>query len=380
MLHTLFCTFYAQAAKKFSLGAAVLGFLQAENCFSPTQLPPGPWLLCFTEQHADAAVWAGLFSSCRGGRELALTHARKATLMLRCANRPPDAGWRAQVAAVRQALRVRGARPTRVDLEPASWFCKDPDSYVWLVRLAIIPGQLLDVSAGVTELYFRGCSNSTAIAALATTFPNITHFKGPQVPPPSYWPRLTSLVLRSVDGYTRAAEKALWSLVAPYLPQLTTLELPQCHYPSGGVIPWRALFPRELATNLPLTTFTTHEVLTDKLLSKLLTHTPHLEQLTVWGLAVSAEGFRDRVWRVKRLNVAYWVTERSSVLPAVAALPRLSSGRAVLTRNKAAVRSAAVVNVRSLEVRPVKGTWLVTRVEKAVKGTPGFIMHISSHQ
>ncbi len=55
----------ASQESEFSLAAHLFGFPAADNCYSPQEEPPGPWLDEFAANHADSDVFLGLFSSCR---------------------------------------------------------------------------------------------------------------------------------------------------------------------------------------------------------------------------------------------------------------------------------------------------------------------------
>ncbi len=159
--HALCCAFILQA-ENFSLGGAMLGAPAADGYANSSQQAPDAWLLCFAKHHADAAVYSGLFRSCRGGRDLALRYARKAALQLLVADSKPDGVWRRHLAAVRRALGVRGALPTSLQIrrladervaEPGTEPGQQqsvPAGY--LARLAMVPKQLTGVGMGITNL------------------------------------------------------------------------------------------------------------------------------------------------------------------------------------------------------------------------------------
>lgn len=313
----------AQVPKPLSFGSAMLGAPAADHWCAPSQLVPDAWLLCFTKHHADAAVWSGLFRTCRGGRDLALRAARQAALTLPCFDQEPDAGWERQLATVRDALSVRGARPTRLRLPGLQTDGEDQINFhtgrtcdAWARRLALMPGRLVGVGQGITKLDLSlwgeweygvfltqlawACPNVTSLQLKLpyTLKPNFTSPQPPPIPPRSLWPKLTSLRVPqgSVDT------DWLVQHVAPYMGQLTTLQLPSCPY--YQTVQWPALFPQyPTTTNTPLTHFTANAQLTDGLLSELLAHAPGLESLSVREVAVQSVAFRDRVWGLKEIGM-----------------------------------------------------------------------------
>ncbi len=339
----------AQAVKKFSLGAAVLGCVPADGCDTPIQEAPDAWLLCFIEQHADAAVWSGLFISCRGGRQLALTHARKATLMLHCAHRVPDEGWQAQLVAVRQALSVRGAQSTRVKLRPFIALGDGPDPYLWVARMGLVPGMLWGVGRGVTELDvdLESWSQTGALSStLASSFPNITSLTlmGSMLPTPALWPRLQSIDVSSHRG----EEKWLLQTIADYLPQLKSLKLPSDYH---GRRDWSSLFGRSYyhPVHSPLTHFEANSTLTDQVAVRLTVVAPGLEHLSVYRIAADTGQYTDAPWSLKHLQI----TERmdaAEVLPALARLPRPVGGRMSVMVG-GAKQFPVTLNVTTNEVR-----------------------------
>ncbi len=340
----------------------MLGSPAAGGHASADQQAPDAWLLCFAKHHADAAVWSGLFSSCRGGRDLALTHAGKAALTLRCADAEPDAGWTRQLAAVRQALSVREARPTRLAVRCRSLSAskalatnvtseaarKDTDSAAgssaqWLERLMLLPTQLSGVGNGVAELHVshvpRGWCARPLLSLLAGACPNISSLVYRQcgvseetfgLPPAAQWPRLSSLTIK--DGFENGYEpiaQGLLQRVAPYVAQLVSLRIPKCSPGPEGEV-WHHLFPPSPPppTTLPLTHLSICDVLTDQLLSKLLNHAPNLKTLSVAGVNIHTEAYRDREWGVKQLVLSRgWRVESESVMMALPLLPKPQSAR-----------------------------------------------------
>ncbi len=306
--------------------------MPADGYASPDQLAPDAWLLCFARHHADAAVWSGLFSSCRSGRDFVLTRARQAALTLTCDDQPPDAGWRQLLLAVRHALAVRGARPTSISAQHD----RDDRSHKerhWLTRLLLLPGVLAGVGEGVTELDLdlRGnCDIGPVLALMACACPHTTglsiEYNSNQqamiLPHPSQWPRLRSLRYPKQSESINAGR--LWPHIVPYTTQLTTLQLPRCYQQ----VPWSLLFPPHLPATLPLTHLETEEGLDDMLVNKLLTHAPHLTYLVVHDIGEGLQGdrlevgaYRDRVWGVSELKLIWWRSE-PDVLSRLVLLPK----------------------------------------------------------
>lgn len=273
-----------QVEKEFSLGAAAFGFSPADGYADPDQRAPDAWVLQFRRQHADAAVWSGLFSSCRGGRDFALIHARTAVLTLRCADAVPDDGWRAQLAAVRQALETRGAASTSLRVQPIG--------EAGMAKLSLLLGQLWGAGVGVTAVVMLGRRDvSSLMIAVAAAFPNATHVSlwSRTLPPRTQWPRLTSL---------------------------------NYYGPSSHV-----LLRSHLLADRPLTSLKLPVPLTDQLLSTLTGHAPHLMHLRVHNLELSTDSVSDRGWGVTQLGCGVWYPLAHEVVPMLMALPRPRAGR-----------------------------------------------------
>ncbi len=56
---------HARKGREFSLAAHVFGFPASDNCYSPLEEPPWPWLDEFAANYADSDVFLGIFTSCR---------------------------------------------------------------------------------------------------------------------------------------------------------------------------------------------------------------------------------------------------------------------------------------------------------------------------
>lgn len=295
-----------------------------------------------------------MFRTCRGGRDVILAHARKLALTIECLHKPADDEWRRRMAAVRAALRVRGALPTspqtsadiRAEVwgdDEGAWLKKGRKAH-WLRRVKQVATQLAGAGQGVTELDIDLWGEWDLLPFLnryAAAFPNTTalsinadgEVQAPTLPPPSRWPRLTTLQLYN----STYKFDALWPHIVPYLPQLTTLQLP--HISGAWHLPWHLLFSQSPSTPLPLTHFYTGKRLDDALIEQFLTHAPQLTHLWVSEIGGTIGGtttrgpvvwqlgaHKDRVWGVQELRVSH-DHKPTDVLPQLALLPKPRSGR-----------------------------------------------------
>ncbi len=315
---------------------------------------PDSWLLRFSN-HADAAVWRCLFRSCRAGRTCALTYAPQLGIVLQCHSRVPDADWQRQVAATQRALSVRGPRPTRLTVDNPWGYCDISELVAG--RLMPLPGQISGWAEGITELKLNqwglwdyrpfldgmagACPN--IVSYLTCFLPKLQLFT---LPAPAQWPRLTSLILHYEPDTRRCDPQEVWPRVAPYMTQLTTLQLPASdphadEEPSGSEDntessiehPWHLLFPPSLPTTLPLVSLDVGDTLTDGLLSKLLTHAPNLRVLSVSDVEIERDEFMGRVWGLEKLHCDNWPYCAAGLreLRSLVGLPRPRTGRIVMS-------------------------------------------------
>lgn len=356
-----------QAGDEFSLGAAMLRAPPADGYASPHQVVPHAWLLRFAKHHAD--VLGGLFICCRGGRDLALQCARTGKLCLRVADREPDGDWLRQLAAVREALTLRGVAPTRLriarprvgkphhvppDLPPPTPQC--------LARLALVFQHLDGVCAGVTELALDVCSRGwdmgPCLSQLAGICRNVAsleieiHEQGmPILPHPSQWPHLTSIKLSYREFGPDLKSTAVLPQIAPYMPQLKSLVLP------GNVCSWDPLFPHTSPPHLPHTHLHLGGYLCSELCHKLLTHTPHLKHLSVRELGVwhKETAFVGKVWGLETLRVHnFWDhIDGDELYRDLKALPRARTGRTYLRMDYELYINVLGEQVRQCECRYV---------------------------
>ncbi len=101
-----------QRASELSLVAALFGWPHADGFDSPDQQAPDSWRRDFLAM-ADAGVWLGLFRSCRSGRDLALSTAPRARLLLNTSKPHAAATWLQRLSSSKLCLSVRGDLPTQ---------------------------------------------------------------------------------------------------------------------------------------------------------------------------------------------------------------------------------------------------------------------------
>lgn len=309
----------------------MLGAQAAEGYAAAVDQVPEAWLVLL--HHADAAVLSGVFTCCRGGRDLVLQHVRRLTVKLQCPSQETDLTWQQwqqwqqRLQAVRQALSVRGARPTSVfttegvagptadgEREQGSSSCPLPPASASQVAAA-----LQGVGQGVDNLTVEVWLRSDIIALLhqmARTFPNVTsleitycfedgNYNAVIMPPPSQWPRLTSLKLTLGDQWHKCRLEEMLPCIAPYMSQLRTLSVLHGFGFTmwSDIRDWGFLFPLLEGTTLPLVRLEVDSVLNDNLLDNLLTHTPHLKHLYVGGIDMQLTNQSDRVWELEEFRI-----------------------------------------------------------------------------
>lgn len=146
---------------------------------SRTNTVPSQWRQLFDAEHADSAVYTGVFSSCTAGRDYALRTAPKITVRLTSPDHAQlharrKAAWRVQLAQVQRALRTRGKLPTGLTLGrvggPLSATERDQ-----------VLDTLQDVGRSIKALTVHGITDSalttTFLQRAAATFQNLTTLK-----------------------------------------------------------------------------------------------------------------------------------------------------------------------------------------------------------
>lgn len=277
--------------------------------------------------------------------------ARATPRTLRCADAEPDATcWPQQLAAVRNALSVRGVRPTslavRCDEEERSHIVTQ-----WAVTQTQILNQLAGAGQGITELSVvfgnSHCDASRLQQAIARACPNIESLhlccRGHSLAPPYQLPRLQRITIQNRADIMIQPEERIFQHIAPYMRQLTAVQLPRCQPRS-----WQWLFNPHLPTPLPLTHFHTADALNDQLLRVLVTHAPNLTHLHVRSISVQSDALAGREWGLKELRVGAVNAITQMRLEGFWVLPRPRDGRMVVAGDPD--KHDLIVSVTSYEV------------------------------
>ncbi len=272
----------------FSLGAAALGFPEADGCRTPSLSPPGPFLLAFQPHaQADTEVLQGLFTACKSGQDMALQLAPHLTVFLstdQCLDRPQ------QLTEVRRAFKTRGARPTGLKLRCGAG--QDGKAGLHLVLPQLEHAHITELDINAERM--KDDTDLTLFLLLAA--PLMPHLHGLtldrcpkdcELPPPTQLPALTSLALCPYIGADQDLEPILRTAAA-YLPKLKALSLSS----AGKCEPDWALFftaaPKSPDSHTPLaphlTHFTTTDILLEELLGLLLTWTSNTTTDSASGL------------------------------------------------------------------------------------------------
>ncbi len=296
-----------------SEAGAAYGIAEDSQQYS-SQTVPTAWRDLFYGQYADAAVWSGKHSSCRLGRDFALTAAPTFTVQLQ----PPQGNklpgpWKGQLSAVERALRTRGTRGATLRL-------LGNDVRAAAAAFDCVTTELHSASAAITHLELRAVQalitgrvliDSEAVSALlqraATAFTHITaltiHEANPYtLPPPSTMPHLKHFTSRVAFTLTAENEMAFYrslASLAPYMPQLVSIDID-----SYQRIPWeQALTPA--STSHTLRSLKTGAV-TTHIVALLLDHAPALKEITCGSFHVfkglSSDDFTRREWNVSKID------------------------------------------------------------------------------
>ncbi len=293
----------AAEAQKFSLGAAAFGGQPDDSCAHPDEQAPLAWQRMLV-QLADPPALRGLFTSCRGGRDLVLAHAPQVALTLPLLLDQPYEQWIAQHYQLKSALITRGRLPTRLHID--GWDGRREPQ----VQGTPLPMQLLAVllqpttAAGISEAVIQSkCPQHpqpSAVTQVLAALPSLTRLELSSAQPitlphPTHLPLLREL---SVE----CSVQAISSNLALYIPQLTSLQLEgTSNVPAG--IPCALLFTAA-APAQHLTTFIARNTsLTDELLELLLDHAPALACLSVSRIQLLDTQYVSRVWGVTDLTV-----------------------------------------------------------------------------
>ncbi len=313
-----------QPGGKFSLAGALFDWLVAEGYASPDEHAPDTWRAAF-EGCADAEVWLGLFSSCRGGRDWAWRTAPSAGLVLDCTvSGRTQAARQQHFSAVKQCLGARGALTTKLTAVCDKDLTRDSSA------LSAVSG----VGAGIVSLQMRSVGvhsvpregPATALLdALALACPNTTSITlidvKCELPHPRKLTRLTDVIVKSSGGrdpHSQSARVMIPRGIKAYSAQLTSLQLDAAN---DG---WTQLLS-PLTTLPKLTHFHTHR-LPGQILTHLVHQAPALKHVTVGGLSI------DREWARVQWGVDTLVVTDSIDGNTLAKLPkRRDGGRLVVT-------------------------------------------------
>ncbi len=308
-----------------SLAAALFGLPPAPGCTVPDDEVPAPWLMLFLDEHADAGVYGGIFTSCTAGRLWVLRTAPKARLVLRTTKYTQPGPWYACLARDRAELIARGHLPTRVII-----VCGE--GAVSEAALAVVPSVFYGHAAAIQELRFSDLSARRPCAAvlgmLQLVLPLLQQLRSltlntciPTLPPRSSLPQLTEVQVYMYASNPQHLVDSCLSSIAAYLPQLTSLTL---HDQVLPVPPdWQLLLSPASTTNT-LTAFSTDRPLDDTLLSLLVQHTPTLTRLRVAYVGLQ-DDHSDRQWGVRTL-----VINQDHYLEETALLPKCAQGKVTL--------------------------------------------------
>ncbi len=296
----------APPAEGFSLGAALVGGVPDATCAEPQQQAPPDWQALLVRKHADAAVLSGLFTSCRGGRDLVLQHAPQIALELPLLLSQFYGQRVVQHLHIKSALSTRGRLPTRLhvdgwDERRTSKACKTLTPTAFLQSI-LTP----TTTAGITEAVVRcncyGQPPGTAVAKLLAALPSLTrlemaHNDYVSLPPPSQLPKLREVSL-SPTSIVAGMDILQW--VSPYMTQLTSLHYDARKVGQGMTVLFTANTHAAHLTTLSLPQWD----LTDQLLGLILDCAPAVEQLSVQHIKLAAVQDRQRVWGVVGLTVS----------------------------------------------------------------------------
>lgn len=274
---------------KYSFGAAAFKFQPAADCAPPTQHLPEDWLLNFC-QHMHPAAWPWLVKAGggRAGQELALMAAARAEVSLMV----PVAEER--VAAAKRDLLLRGGGPTDVTVVAYAHFQAEQ---------AFTVSQLLDgaphgVSGFQLHCHREASKNTELLKQAAAAYPDLRKLvlvDGAALIPPGLT-SLTHLGLRNTPPWHNSdTVKATYDTAAPYVSQLTALELL-----SSFRAPW-PLFQEPKYTPKNLQYLDTSDDLTDSYLATLLQSAPQLKRLGFANYKLIS-GAPGSAWAVEQLG------------------------------------------------------------------------------
>ncbi len=315
----------AQPAQRFSLGAAAFGGLPDATCAQPQDQAPLAWQRLLVK-HADPPALRGLFTCCRGGRDLVLQHADQVTLTLPLLLSQSYEQWIAQHGQVKSALSTRGRLATRLHLD--GWDGRGAPVLAEAPLPMILLYQLLQpsIAAGITHAVIQStCQQDpppSGVTQVLAELPSLTRLELAfaqlwPLPPPAALPHLRDLCINTarLAESERAVLARFWVSLAPYLPQLTSLHIAD-RLDDDTLLPINRLFtPATAAPHLTTLLLPNHN-LSDQLLAYLLDHASAVEQLSVSSVQLQSATHSGRVWGVKNLTVRHGTQVGIEHLPA----------------------------------------------------------------
>ncbi len=260
---------------------------------------PGAWRQLFFAQHADAAVFAGLFTACTAGRDCAVRTAPSMTVKLklqkyRCKD-DIDAlrqAWLRKANVVQGALTTRGALPTKLLVVLLNGGWEDADDIALfqalhgkhVTALHVRPKQY-----GLSDKARKQASRLLHLATSAFKHSLVTLYLNIDLPfprelTPKHLPHLRSLVIKTHWYQSDNSFKPGFAYVNihPFLPQLTSLRgdiRKSYEIQHRGYSPCQELFWRHNTRTRSLTKFTTNDPIDSVDLRLLLDCAPNLSYL-----------------------------------------------------------------------------------------------------
>lgn len=330
-----------ELAKDACLGAALLDDLKGQEHQTGV---PSAWRVVFADDHADAPVFMGLFSSCQSGREFALKTAPRLKVQLTLPSHPPPGlqlapldplKWQYQLTAVQKALQTRGQRPVSFALNTkgGAWSAAD------LLQVPqYINGNLAE-SIKQCDLKFghwaKGPTHSivTSFIGYATTnYVNLTALSiqahycilplGPKLP------HLSKLAINAT-----VIDESVCLSIVPYMSQVRSLQV-SLPLPDNAV-PWDVLFNAETKAHSKITEFKTNVWLNIELVEPLQEYAPatlkHLSFRSVYGVRPNGPD-HPLVYTIPRMGHLQWPVERITVTGPIeiwllARVPKSYSGK-----------------------------------------------------
>lgn len=227
---------------KFAFGAATFRFQRADDCAEPSEHAPDAWVQLFV-QCAGGDVLGSVFTCCKGGRDLVLEHASRATLTQDSTSPLPYQTRLLQLCGAVKLLSIRGSRPTTLAIRTSHVTGQDLTSSPFFHICSS-----LNSNPSITDIEFQPASQVTSANATIYTlllqvvsvcFPSLTgltlHAPLPLPPPDRSFKQLTQLHIIMSDNqeyrWSSRFAKEVDKSVSMFLPQLksVTVTWPEGH-------------------------------------------------------------------------------------------------------------------------------------------------------